>query len=100
MKGSVKKRGATWYWWADLPRGAVGKRNRKSVGGFRTRRECEADLALHAGGDRERTRSLPRAHYAGGVCRGVARAQAGRRTAPDHGAALRSGSNCQALDSL
>ncbi|MDQ3217728.1 MAG: hypothetical protein M3Q18_07765 [Actinomycetota bacterium] len=45
MKGSVKKRGANWYWWADLPRGAVGKRNRKSVGGFRTRRECEADLA-------------------------------------------------------
>jgi integrase len=44
MKGSVKKRNATWYWWADLPRTEAGKRNRKSVGGFRTRRECEADL--------------------------------------------------------
>jgi integrase len=45
MRGSIKKRGRTWFWWADLPRTETGKRNRKSVGGFRTRRECEADLA-------------------------------------------------------
>lgn len=45
MKGSIKKRGKSWFWWADLPRTEDGKRNRKSVGGFRTRRECEADLA-------------------------------------------------------
>ena len=49
MKGSVKKRRPTWYWWADLPRGAVGKRNRRawgaSAGAGNVRRTWRCTLA-------------------------------------------------------
>ncbi len=46
MKGHFKKRGSTWYFWAELEPGADGKRQQKSAGGFRTRREAEHAFAV------------------------------------------------------
>jgi len=45
MKGSFKKRGTTWYYWAELPPGPDGRRRQKSAGGFRTRKEAETAFA-------------------------------------------------------
>lgn len=45
MKGHFKKRGSTWYYWADLGVGPDGKRHQKSAGGFKTRREAEEGFA-------------------------------------------------------
>lgn len=43
MKGSVRKRGSTWYYSFDL--GVIdGKRKRKEKGGFKTKAECEKAL--------------------------------------------------------
>ena len=43
MKGSIRKRGSTWYYSFDL--GIIeGKRKRKEKGGFRTKKECELAL--------------------------------------------------------
>ena len=44
MKGSVHKRGSTWYYVVDLPR-IDGTRRQKRKGGFRTKKECESALA-------------------------------------------------------
>lgn len=41
MKGHFKKRGDTWYYWAELGTGPDGRRKQKSAGGFRTRKEAE-----------------------------------------------------------
>ncbi|GIM45915.1 site-specific integrase [Collibacillus ludicampi] len=45
MKGSVFKRGSTWAYVVDLPRGEDGKRKQKKKGGFATKKEAEAALA-------------------------------------------------------
>jgi integrase len=45
MKGSVRKRGKTWYYTVDLPR-INGKRKQKTKGGFKTKKEAEKALAL------------------------------------------------------
>jgi integrase len=43
MKGSIRKRGSTWYYSFDI--GIIdGKRKRKEKGGFRTKSECEKAL--------------------------------------------------------
>lgn len=45
MKGSIRKRGSTWYYSFDL--GIIdGKRKRKEKGGFRTKAECEKALRI------------------------------------------------------
>lgn len=45
MKGSIRKRGSTWYYSFDL--GIIeGKRKRKEKGGFRTKSECEKALRV------------------------------------------------------
>lgn len=45
MKGSIRKRGSTWYYSFDL--GIIdGKRKRKEKGGFRTKAECEKALRV------------------------------------------------------
>lgn len=45
MKGSIRKRGSTWYYSFDL--GVIdGKRKRKEKGGFRTKAECEKALRI------------------------------------------------------
>lgn len=45
MKGSIRKRGSTWYYSFDL--GIIdGKRKRKEKGGFRTKSECEKALRI------------------------------------------------------
>ena len=44
MKGSVRKRGATWSYYFDLGK-VDGKRKRKEKKGFRTKKEAEAALA-------------------------------------------------------
>ena len=54
MRGSVRKRGATWTWYLFAPDPATGVRRQRSKGGFRTKRECqealnEALAALRAG---------------------------------------------------
>ena len=45
MKGSVRKRGATWSYYFDLGK-VDGKRKRKEKKGFRTKKEAEAALAM------------------------------------------------------
>ena len=52
----MKKRGETWSWVVDLPRGVDGKRRQKRKGGFATRKQAEAALLqflghLDRGGD-------------------------------------------------
>lgn len=45
MKGSIRKRGSTWYYSFDI--GIIdGKRKRKEKGGFRTKAECEKALRI------------------------------------------------------
>lgn len=45
MKGSIRKRGSTWYYSFEL--GIIdGKRKRKEKGGFRTKAECEKALRV------------------------------------------------------
>lgn len=45
MKGSVRKRGSTWYYSFDI--GIIdGKRKRKEKGGFNTKAECEKALRI------------------------------------------------------
>ena len=45
MKGSIRKRGSTWYYSFDI--GIIdGKRKRKEKGGFRTKAECEKALRV------------------------------------------------------
>ena len=45
MKGSIRKRGSTWYYSFDI--GIIdGKRKRKEKGGFRTKSECEKALRI------------------------------------------------------
>ncbi len=45
MKGSIRKRGSTWYYSFDLGK-IDGKRKRKEKGGFRTKAECEKALRI------------------------------------------------------
>jgi integrase len=45
MKGHFKKRGASWYFWVELEPGPDGKRQQKSQGGFKTRRDAERAFA-------------------------------------------------------
>src|SRR4051812_40301702 len=45
VKGHFKKRGESWYFWAELEPDADGKRRQKSKGGFKTRREAERAFA-------------------------------------------------------
>src|SRR5829696_7723981 len=45
VRGHFKKRGDTWYFWAELDRGPSGRRRQKSAGGFRTRKEAERAFA-------------------------------------------------------
>lgn len=45
MKGSIRKRGSTWYYSFDI--GIIdGKRKRKEKGGFKTKSECEKALRI------------------------------------------------------
>jgi integrase len=45
VRGHFKKRGQTWYFWAELERGSDGLRRQKSAGGFRTRKDAERAFA-------------------------------------------------------
>jgi integrase len=45
VKGHFKKRGSSWYYWAELGVGPDGRRQQKSAGGFKTRREAEEAFA-------------------------------------------------------
>ncbi|MBY0098687.1 Arm DNA-binding domain-containing protein [Mesobacillus maritimus] len=45
MKGYIIKRGLTWTFQLDIGKDPItGKRLRKSVGGFKTKKECENAL--------------------------------------------------------
>lgn len=46
MKGSIKKRGSTWYYIVDIGRDENGKRRQKTKGGFRTKKEAQEALAV------------------------------------------------------
>lgn len=56
MKGSVRKRGASWYYYFDLGK-IDGKRRKKEKGGFRTKKEAEQAL----------TAAITEYHHAGQV---------------------------------
>ena len=56
MKGSVRKRGATWSYYFDLGK-VDGKRKRKEKKGFRTKKEAEAALANLCGWNTDNARS-------------------------------------------
>jgi integrase len=45
VKGHFKKRGASWYYWAELDPGPDGRRRQQSKGGFRTRKDAERAFA-------------------------------------------------------
>jgi hypothetical protein len=45
VKGHFKKRGASWYYWAELDPGPDGERRQQSKGGFRTRKDAERAFA-------------------------------------------------------
>src|SRR6476619_6780843 len=45
MRGSTRKRGATWTAYWDTIDSATGGRRQKSKGGFRTQKEAQAHLA-------------------------------------------------------
>lgn len=45
MKGHFRKRGNSWYFWAELDPGPDGERRQKSRGGFKTRKEAERAFA-------------------------------------------------------
>jgi integrase len=44
MRGSVRKRGATWTWYLFAPDPLTGEARQRSKGGFRTKRECQEAL--------------------------------------------------------
>src|SRR4030095_7885224 len=44
MRGSVRKRGATWTWYLFAPDPVTGERRQRSKGGFRHKRECQEAL--------------------------------------------------------
>jgi integrase len=44
MRGSVRKRGATWTWYLFVPDPVTAERRQRSKGGFRTKRECQEAL--------------------------------------------------------
>jgi hypothetical protein len=44
MRGSVRKRGTTWTWYLFELAPVTGKRQQRSKGGFRTKRECQEAL--------------------------------------------------------
>jgi hypothetical protein len=44
MRGSVRKRGSTWTWYLFELDPVTGKRQQRSKGGFRTKRECQEAL--------------------------------------------------------
>jgi hypothetical protein len=44
MRGSVRKRGSTWTWYLFELDPVTGKRQQRSKGGFRTKRECQDAL--------------------------------------------------------
>ena len=45
MKGHFRKRGDTWYFWAELEPAPDGARRQKSKGGFKTKRDAERAFA-------------------------------------------------------
>jgi integrase len=44
MRGFVRKRGATYTWYFDVPDPVTGKRRQYSKGGFRTKKQCQQAL--------------------------------------------------------
>ena len=88
MRGSTRKRGATWTAYWDLEDLESGKRKQKSKGGYRTQKEAQAHLDEVVPAVKAGTYLEPSKRLLGRYLLDESAARRQRHAAPSHGRAL------------